>query len=215
VGVEEIMTPEYVQLSDHSLLSFTCEGNGYVPSMVRSEVEAATQALEEYAGLNPQGAASLVDAILEAAQREALELISGDEPVPSSIVDLRSLRLRHITERAKRALRPREVEVILRGSPSTAQGALRRLNATYPRTVDKYMKAVVKDTSIVVATKTEGDFRYQVSFDESTAFEYAYQVLQRNGLTHDVKLKRSEQTLDLPRKIAGRDPLDVLGIDKP
>ncbi len=77
------------------------------------------------------------------------------------------------------------------------------------------MKVVIKETSMAVATKTEGNFRYRVSFDESTALEYAYQVLQRNGLTHDVKLKRSEQALDLPREIAGRDPLDVLGIKKP
>jgi hypothetical protein len=183
--------------------------------MAASEATAAKQALEEYAGLSEQGAATLVDAILAAARREALELIAGDEPVPSSLADLRSLRLRHITECAKRALKPREVEVILRASPSTAQGALRRLNATYPRTVDQYMKVVVKETSTAVPKKTDAGFRYEVSFDESTALEYAYQVLQRNGLTHDVKIKRSEQALDLPREIGGRNLLDVLGIEKP
>lgn len=182
--------------------------------MAVSEATAA-EALSEYAGMTDQDASTLLDAILAAAQHEALELIAGDEPVPSSLTDLRSLRLRHITECAKRALKPREVEVILRASPSTALSALRRLNSTYPRTVDQYMKVVVKETSTATATKSDGDFRYEVSFDELTALEYAYQVLQRNGMTHDVKLKRGDQILDLPREIGGRDPLDVLGIKKP
>ena len=176
----------------------------------------AAEALSEYAGLSKQDASKLLDAILAAAQREALELIAGDEPVPSSLTDLRSLRLRHITECSKRALKPREVEVILRASPSAALGALKRLNATYPRAVDQYMKVVVKETSKAKATGSSNTgFRYEVSFDELTALEYAYQILQRNGLAHDVKLKRGEQVLDIPRKIGSRDLLDVLEIEKP
>ncbi|MGD0454462.1 MAG: hypothetical protein ABSB69_12760 [Solirubrobacteraceae bacterium] len=180
------------------------------------ENATAATALSEYAGLSEPDASTLLDAILVAAHREALELIAGDEPVPSSLSDLRSLRLRHITECAKRALKPREVEVILRASPSAALSALRRLNATYPRAVDQYMKVVVKETSNSKATgSSEAGYRYEVSFDELTALEYAYQVLQRNGLAHDVKLKRGDQILDLPREIGGRNLLDVLGIKKP
>jgi hypothetical protein len=180
------------------------------------ENATAEEVLREYAGLSKPGASALLEAILAAAQREALELIAGDEPVPSSLTDLRSLRLRYITECAERALKPREIEVILRASPSTALGALRRLNATYPRVVDQNMKDVVKETSKATATGNgEDGFRYEVSFDELTALEYAYQVLQRSGLAHDVKLKRGDQIMDLPRKIGEVDPLDVLEVEKP
>src|SRR5919198_2575629 len=155
---------------------------------------AAKAALEEYAGPAPAEADKLLGAVLAAAEREALELLAGDAPVPSSLADARALRLRYVTESAGRALKPREVEVILRASPSAALSTLRRLNATYPRAVDGYLKKVVKDTSTVEKTRdTQGEFRYAIYFDEPTGVEYAYQLLQRNGLTHDVRVKRVDQ----------------------
>lgn len=100
------------------------------------DANAAAATLAEYAGLDPAEAKKLVDAVVAAAEREALELLAGDAPVPSSLADARALRLRYITETAGRALKPREVEVILRLPSTGAVAALRRLNATYPRTVD-------------------------------------------------------------------------------
>ncbi|HYZ76433.1 MAG TPA: hypothetical protein VE596_03575 [Gaiellaceae bacterium] len=176
----------------------------------------AITALETYAGLDTQSATDLVEAVVEAAEREALELMAGDAPVPSSLVDARALRLRYITEGAKRALKPREVEVILRAAPSTALSAWRRMNATYPRTADQYLKKVVADTANIRKTGDQKKgYRYEISFDEPTALEYAYQLLQRKGLTHDVRVRRAEQILDLPRRIGEQDPLPVLGLKAP
>jgi hypothetical protein len=176
----------------------------------------ATAALEEYAGLDPAGAEALVDAVLAAAQREAFELLAGDAPVPSSLADARALRLRYVTEAAGRALKPREVEVILRVSPSVAIGALRRLNSTYPRAVDGFLRQVVRDTGTVTITgNADAGFRFQIYFDEPAGLEYAYQLLQRRGLTHDVRPKRTDQILDLPREINGQNPLTILGLPTP
>jgi hypothetical protein len=175
--------------------------------------DAAKAALQEYAGLSAADAEKLLSAVVDAAQREALELVAGDAPVPSSLADSRALRLRYITESAGRTLRPREVEVILRVAPSAAINALRRMNATYPRSVDRYLREVVQKTGTVTPTgNQESGYRYQIYFDEPSALEYAYQLLQRRGLTHDVRVRRAEQVLDLPRKIGGEDVLAVLGL---
>jgi hypothetical protein len=174
--------------------------------------QAAKDALQEYAGLSPSDADALLNAVVTAAEQEALELLAGDAPVPSTLVDARALRLRYITQAAERALKPREVEVILRAGQGPALNALRRLNATYPRSVDLYLKRVVQDTGTVTETgDQETGYRYSIYFDEPTGLEYAYQLLQRRGLTHDVRVKRADQVLDLPREIREQDPLVALG----
>jgi hypothetical protein len=178
--------------------------------------QAAATTLAEYAGLEPADAKKLVDAVVAAAEREALELLAGDAPVPSSLADARALRLRYITEAAGRALRPREVEVILRLPATGAVAALRRLNATYPRTVDTFLREVVAQTGSVTKTgNQDSGYRYLIYFDEPAGLEYAYQLLQRGGLTHDVRLRRADQTLALPREINRHDPLATLGLTAP
>ena len=90
------------------------------------------------------------------------------------------------------------------------------MNATYPRAVDKYLKKVVQETSTITATgDQEAGYRYQIFFDEASGLEYAYQLLQRKGLTHDVRVKRPDQVLDVPREINRQDPLAVLGLKPP
>jgi hypothetical protein len=178
--------------------------------------DAARAALEEYAGLGKEDAQALLDAVVAAAEREALELLAGDAPVPSSLADARALRLRYVTESVGRALRPREVEVILRVAPSTAVSTLRRLNATYPRAVDAYLKRVIQETSTITETGDQATgYRYEIYFDEPSALDYAYQLLQRRGLTHDVRMRRPDQVLDLPRRIKEQDPLRLLGLKRP
>jgi hypothetical protein len=177
---------------------------------------AAAATLREYAGLDQQTADALVQAVVKAAEREALELIAGDSPVPSSIADARALRLRYISEAAERALRPREVEVILRLPSSGATAALRRLNATYPRAVDAFLRQVVQSTATVTPTGDQkSGFRYQIYFDDPSGVDFAYQLLDRHRLTHDVRVKRQDQLLDLPRTIKDTDVLAVLGLTAP
>ena len=101
--------------------------------------EAAAATLGEYAGLDAESAKRLVDAVVAGAEREALELLGGDAPVPSSLADARALRLRYITEAANRALKPREVEVIL-GCHPRSFSSTSATDATYPRTVDGFLE---------------------------------------------------------------------------
>jgi hypothetical protein len=180
------------------------------------DAQGAAATLVEYGGLSDANAQALVNAVLAAAEREALELLAGDAPVPSSLADARALRLRYITEAAGRALKPREVEVIMRLSPTSAVANLRRLNATYPRIVDQFLRDVVVQTATITKTgNQDAGYRYLIYFDDAAGLDYAYQLLQRRGLAHDVHVKRPDQALDLPRKIDDQDPLPILGLKPP
>ncbi len=176
---------------------------------------AAETALREYAGLTQADARVLVRAVVVAAEHEALDLIAGDTPVPSSIADGRALRLKRICDEAGRMLRPREVEVVLRVPPATATATVRRMMATYPGSVDRHLRGLLQHTATVTETgSAEGGLRYSIYFDEPAALDFAHQLLQRRGLTRDVRMRRSEQTLDVPRRIGGADPLQTLGIER-
>src|SRR5438034_10217265 len=115
---------------------------------------AATEAscksvLRDYAGLSVADAEALVKAVIEGSEREALELLGGQEPVPSSLSDARALKLRYICESLGRLLKPREVEVVLRMPANTAQGVIRKMNSTYPQAVDKFLKDLVARTATI------------------------------------------------------------------
>ena len=79
--------------------------------------------------------------------------------------------------------------------------------------MDAHLRETVRQTATVTQTgSTDSGLRYAVYFDEPAALDFAHQLLQRRGLTRDVRVRRAEQTLDLPRRIGSTDPLDVLGL---
>src|SRR5215218_3197635 len=97
-----------------------------------ADMASAAKALQTYAGHSAAEAKRVVDAVVEGAKREALELIAGTESFPSAVNDVRALRLRYICEQLGRVLRPIEVEVVFRLPPSSARTLVRRMTATYP-----------------------------------------------------------------------------------
>lgn len=56
--------------------------------------EDAEKTLRAYAGISDADAKALVEAVAQAAEDEALELIAGSAPVPTNMGDARALRLR-------------------------------------------------------------------------------------------------------------------------
>lgn len=177
----------------------------------------ALDMLTTYAGLGDQGAQALLTAVKQAAEEEVLDTIAGNGPLPTAVMDLRALRLLRISRKAGRLLRPREVEVIFRVAANTAESIDRRMRSTYPQGIDGFLRTMVHDTATVSKAGTDAKPRYEISFDEPAGLEYARQLLAREGLTRDVKVSRSTQTLDLPARMGAdkRNPLDVLGLEKP
>jgi hypothetical protein len=183
-------------------------------------LDVAADVLERFAGLSPADARRLAEAARDAGASEALETIGGSNPMPSAIADARALRLRHITELYGRTLRPREVEVVLRVTPATAASTERRMRATYAGALDAYMHTLVRESATVAKIGSLDDpsgLRYEVSFDEPGALDYAIQLLQRAGLTRGLRVVRASQMLQVPRKVIDRaaverDPLTALGL---
>lgn len=179
----------------------------------------AETTLRDYAGISEGDAKALVDAVVSAAEAEALELIAGSAPVPTNMGDARALRLRYISQARQQSLSQREVEVLFRLGPTQAANTIAKMQATYAQEVDVLLRARLEAAATAEKSGAAGNLRYLVHFDDAATFEYAHQLLQRHRLDHDVR-RKAHQVLDMPRRIKGEDgkpkvPLDVLGIPKP
>lgn len=188
------------------------------------QVARAADQIHRYAGVSQDRAVALVEAAVAAAQKEAFDLIVGDAPVPSSVIDTRALRLRYISDalaaEGARALTEAEVQSIFRVGRTTARTLLDRMRSTYPRSMDAFLRDQVRGSA---RAEFEGDLkkrRYLVRCDDESTFTSAQTLLQREGMTKDARIEEDERTLSLPLEMEtydGRnlDPLNVLGIERP
>lgn len=180
--------------------------------------EAIAQ-LQRYAALTAPEAGSVVDAVIAAAQEEAIEQIANDALVPASVADARVARIARICAHVGRLLSLTEVEVILRVPPQTARSTLNRLRAGYRGEVDGWIKRIVIDAKATIddASTQESGKRWRITFNDSIAIDYAIELLRREGMTRDINANRSQQTLTMPQEMRDRQghtrkSRDVLGL---
>lgn len=145
-------------------------------------------------------AKALVKAVAQAAEEEALELIAGSAPIPTNMGDARALRLRYISQARKRSLGQREVEVVFRLGSSQAATTITRMQATYAQEVDELLKTRLKTTATAKKSGQAGDLRYEVHFDDAATFEFAYQLLQRSRIDHDVRRNKARRSSTCPAR---------------
>jgi len=155
------------------------------------------QHLQSYAGLDAETAETLVDALCNAAQAELLTMVSGNEPYPTSMSDLRALRLRYICQAAERLLTPRQVAVLFRTTDSAAQTLLTRMERLYPAAVERYLDALVAEGYWKSAGGSAKDRRVLLFFLQLGALEHAVSKLERAGVT-DMQVSRSALTIETP-----------------
>jgi hypothetical protein len=173
--------------------------------------------LKTYAGLDDQAAKDLTEAVCEAAQVELLEMVAGGEPYPTSMTELRLLRLRYMCEAARRLLTTQEVAVVFRTTETAAQTLITRMQAAYPDAVARYLDALVRNTGHAEeAGDAQHGFRYLIRFDELAAWEHAIHRLRQAGCT-DLREKRSDRSINPPRKFKSdqqgeQEVLTLLGI---
>jgi hypothetical protein len=177
------------------------------------------QYLQDHTDLDPTAAEALVGAVCDAAQADLLNAISGGEPYPSSMSDLRALRLRYMCEAAQRLFTTQEVAIVFRITNSAAQTLLTRMEVLYPSAVDRYLDALVINSASKAENAGEaGDYRYRIRFTQRGAWEHAIAMLQRVGCS-DTRPTASTLTIEPPRKSgtgkAQRDTCDILGVPKP
>jgi hypothetical protein len=186
-----------------------------------ADARDAKQVLTTFGGLSDEDAEQLVEAVVTAARAEVLDQIAGAAPAPSSVVDLRALRLRYICAAVGRMLSRREVELLFRLTPTAADSVIRRLQALYPAAVEEFLAALVARGS-VTATGTAGGENegWEIYFPEPAGLEHARQLLDRRRLGDAARVNRQAQTLRVPRVVTARagqahDPLAILGLKPP
>lgn len=166
----------------------------------------------------------LVDAIETAAKEEAFDLVAGTDPIPSSMVDARALRLRRICETLKRGLTLREIQVVLRVGESTARSIDSRMRATYPRQMDDIREARLEAMRAAAKPKVErpdgGDLRYKIHFSQPSAIDLAHELLADAGYLNGVE-RPDDENLILPLRAKARDGrrinllTEILGLPDP
>jgi hypothetical protein len=174
----------------------------------------AIRVLRDRTGLNPTEAANVLSALLAAVQQEVLDLVAGDQPVPSALADARALRLRYVAEKLNRPLTQREVEALFRLTPSAAATVIGRMNATYATLAERLLRASVlaavgDPQNLRLEGSDDAGWRYVIAFDERAQVEYAAAVFERNGHGRAV-LRKSARSLEVEQRIANRDSVDQL-----
>jgi hypothetical protein len=188
---------------------------------VAPKTDAIAQ-LQEYAALTLAEATQLVDAVIAAAQDEAIAQIADDALVPASVADARVVRVARICTHLGRMLSPTEIEVILRVPRATSQSIIRRLRALYRSEVNGWIEQLVisqAEAPIDVSNEDTGE-RWEITFNDATAVGYAAEILRREGMTRDITINSQQQTLTVPKVMRdrqgnNRSSLDVLGIAPP
>lgn len=183
-----------------------------------SQRDAIAQ-LEKYAALTAADAKSVVDAVVAAAQEEAVDQIANDALVPTSVADARVVRLARICGHLGRLLSQTEVEVLLRVPPSTARSTLNRLRAGYRQEAAEWATRIVTEQveSVVDATTQDAGPRWRITFNDPAAIDYAVAVLRREGMTRGIAVNMAKQTLILPQTMRDRQgkprkSREVLGV---
>jgi hypothetical protein len=188
---------------------------------MNSSEQAAAATLKTYAGLADGDAAALVEKLKEAAAQETVDVVAGVAPVPSNMTDSRALRLRYICRVLGRKLTPREIEVVFRLTPSQASTVQGRMAALYPDDIESFMRGLVSSAGEAVPTGSAGagDLGYEISFDEPAAYDFAIQLLEREGMTHLLRKHPSRLSIEVRDKMKDRygndrDPVSVLAVPK-
>jgi len=108
-----------------------------------AEKADAIEQLQEYAALTEAEATALVDAVIAAAEEEAIDQIASDALIPASVADARVVRVARICAHIGRLLSPTEIAVILRVPPTTARSTTRRLRALYRSEIEGWIRQLV------------------------------------------------------------------------
>lgn len=107
--------------------------------------EQVERFLRRYGGVAEDEAKAFVEALKRTASQEVLGTIVGDEPIPTSVLELRSLRLRRLSANLKRTLTVREIAAVFRISRQQATTLAKRMEASYPQVVTGFRRTAVLD----------------------------------------------------------------------
>ena len=164
------------------------------------DAQAAARALMDDAGCLPERAVSLVDAVANVAAAEALAVVAGTATVSAGFSDTRVTRLKAIIDAlAIREAFPNtyEVGVLFRITPTQAGSLIRTYQARHSNEYRARMDAQIKTTAAKKSLKVGTPERkvWRIQLRDPAALDYAYDMLQRRGLSRSVVRDAVELTL--------------------
>jgi hypothetical protein len=169
-------------------------------------MKAATRALEEDAGCEPERARALVDAVSAAAASEALEVIAGRTQAFGSAVDRRVAmfdRVVRALDAGERLPTVYEVGVIFRITPAQARNVLRTYQARFSDTYRGRLQGALDAVEAKRQQRGEtGVFVFD--FNDPAVLDYAVERLRRRGLTRSVSVDRMKLQLVVDRSETDR-----------
>jgi hypothetical protein len=182
--------------------------------------KAAIRELCDYSGCSLDRAQNLVSAVRDTAISSALGTISGEEPVPSNLIESRLLRLRALTASdGIGKLNVDEIAGVFRITPGQAKSLDRTFRARFPRAVETGLNerlAAMLPTDVGVG-KQPG---WKLEFSDSELRQHARTKLRRAGIEKDVEAPLANLDLTFPQAATNTrgqkaDPLKALGITMP
>ncbi len=166
-------------------------------------------------------AGALVDGVLAGAVDQALELMNGSGPVPTTMITAKADQVRFVCNRVERMLTQQEVEVVLRITSLSARAIITMMNATYAEALrSKRLEWMHNGVHITPSGSDDAGLTWTLQFSEGSTLETAWIELQRVGLGNQCIRDDSKLTLTFAQEIdmgssGSIDGLTVLGLSRP
>lgn len=154
---------------------------------------------------------------------QAIDIVGGTGPVPSTLNDVRAAQLAQLSRRLHRIPSDSEVRVLFRVLPATAGTITRRTLATYGADLDEHFRAFLKRNATVtdVAGGSGRSRRWKVKLTEPVAYDFARQLIEDAEAGAHVVEESAQRELTFPQvvQVEGQPDLrileDVLGLARP
>jgi len=154
------------------------------------------------AGLSNSEAEILVDAALQAAVDQTLDIIMGSGPVPTAMTANRADSLRYVCLQAGRVLTQREVGVLFRTTPANARSILVTMSATYEQALHEEFVAEMRGSATVEQAGTQDKgLKWCVRFSQRAAFDTAGAELERLGLLKFAIFDDDAETIEFDQSV--------------
>jgi hypothetical protein len=181
--------------------------------------EEACRRLADSAGITTERAGELLDAATRAAMVEVYDSLAGNAPLPSSVSDLRALRLYRISALLGATPTTDEVGALMRIPLTAAASTVRRMEASFPAIRERdLLGAVARVRSRPSLCRVEGEASdwYRVAYRDEHDLLAFLAKLRRLGVTDVRPVADDELARSIPKETpAGLNVLDELDLQRP
>src|SRR5258708_19466413 len=130
-------------------------------------------------------AGALVDGVLAGAVDQALELMNGSGPVPTTMITAKADQVRFVCNRVERMLTQQEVEVVLRITSLSARAIITMMNATYAEALrSKRLEWMHNGVHITPSGSDDAGLTWTLQFSEGSTLQTAWIELHRARLAN-------------------------------